>query len=114
DSNSTVWAVPHEIQNLHWAPDGSSLSWDSDASNSGSGTTYQMMLGDVSEAGSFVTNPQDHCQADGVSGTEVFDSSTPPSPGRSWFYLVRGTNSCGRGRYETASDGSDRLSTVCP
>ena len=56
----------------------------------------------------------DLCLAADVPDIPFTDPSPAPVPGNGRFLLVRGDNVCGRGRYETSSDGGDRLTTVCP
>ena len=45
-----------------------------------------------------------------VLGT-ISEPST--AAGQAWYFLVRGANACGWGIWGTASDGSDRATTVC-
>lgn len=42
------------------------------------------------------------------------DTSPSVAPGEGRFFLVRGDNACVTGRYQTASDGSDRVTAACP
>jgi hypothetical protein len=51
---------------------------------------------------------------DDAASLQIVDTSPEPIDDAGWFFLVRGDNACGTGRYETATDGSDRPTTVCP
>jgi hypothetical protein len=86
------------------------LQWDSQASTSGDGTRYDVMSGDLSEV---ATSPGELCLATGLAATEIADLTAAPLPGAGRFYLVRAANTCGRSRWETASDGRDRQTEVC-
>jgi hypothetical protein len=112
-SDAAAFATPREVQALRWAT-GTRLAWDSEAPAAGSGTRYDVMSGDLDDISFFGTRPNDFCLASGSPDTQLGDSSPPPAPGKGRYFLVRGINACGRGRYETASDGRDRLTTVCP
>jgi hypothetical protein len=45
---------------------------------------------------------------------ELEDTTDDPPADAGLFFLVRGQNACGAGRYETSSAGLDRQSTACP
>ena len=109
----TLFAAPHEIQNLRWRTS-TTLEWDPDTLNSGSATRYDVMSGELSEISLPGSGPGDLCLADDLADTGVVDTSPTPDPGQSRFFFVRGDNGCGAGRYRTASDGSDRPTTICP
>jgi agmatine/peptidylarginine deiminase len=108
-ADGTVFSVPFEIAHLG-LPAPTSLSWDSDAANSGSGTLYDVLRGGL------VNLPSgygDTCLVSDWAGLTLEDA-TPPEPGAGYYYLVRGTNSCGTGSYGDDSGGEERLSNVCP
>ncbi len=112
-NNGTLFAGPHEIRNLRWL-DGATLAWDSDASNSGSSTVYDVMSGNLDDVAFYETGPDDLCLGDDLAALSLVDTSPPVTSGEGRFFLVRGDNGCGKGRYQTASSGRDRLTTVCP
>jgi hypothetical protein len=112
-TDPTVFAVPAEIRNLRFINEGT-LAWDSAAASSGSATRYDVMAGDLADVGLLGTSPADVCLADQLADTQVVDPTPPPANGEGLFFLVRGDNACGKGRYETASTGADRATTVCP
>ncbi len=56
------------------------------------------------------------CLENGIAGTSTTDSADP-DPGEAFWYLIQGTNSCGRGPYgDQVQDGvpSPRVSATCP
>jgi hypothetical protein len=108
-----VFAPPTEVAHLRWS-DASHLAWDSDAANSGAATRYDLMSGNLSAVSSMGSGPGDVCRGSALGGTQTADASPVPSAGAGFFFLVRATNTCGKSRYETASDGRDRLATACP
>ena len=55
----------------------------------------------------------DHCVASGTADANASNDVLPPS-GLGFWYLVRGRNSCGPGTYGFESDGTERVSSVCP
>lgn len=112
-ADATAFAAPGEITNLHWN-DADTLAWDSAAAATGPGTRYDVMSGDLAEVSLFGTGPDDLCLAQGTTAAEAPDIAPPPSPGAGRFYLVRGRNPCGTGRWQTASDGRDRGTLTCP
>jgi hypothetical protein len=109
-SDGTAFEVPFEIQGLVML-DATTLEWESDAANSGSGTLYDVMRGSVS---GLPTSYDGTCIDPGVGGVSSSDTDPPPASGQGYFYLVRGSNVCGDGTYGYASDLAERLSTACP
>ncbi len=111
--DATAFAEPAEIENLRWL-DAESMAWDPDDANSGSATRYDVMSGDISEVGSLWTSPSDACMASGLASATTADTTPALAPDAGRFFLVRGDNPCGAGRWETASDGRDRMTGACP
>ena len=109
----TLIRVPSEIQGLRWVSS-TELAWDSDATNSGTATRYDVMSGTLQDVSFYGTEPQDVCVGDDLAALVAPDTSPSLSPGEGRFFLVRGDNPCGAGRYQTAFDGRDRTSTTCP
>lgn len=112
-SDPSATFTPTEIESLVFAADRVTLAWCSSSASSGSGTVYDVMCGDLQDVWFFGTGADDRCIADNSPNTQLADCSPEPDAGRGWFFLVRGENACGKGRWETASDGSDRMTTVC-
>jgi len=112
-ADPTLFAVPREIRNLRF-DDETTLAWASDAPGSGSATRYDVMAGDLADVDFLGTGPNDVCVADNLAATQVSDPTPAPAARQGVFFLVRGDNACGKGRYETTSAGEDRLTVVCP
>ena len=110
DTNAGAFAVPPEIQNVHWL-NATTLAWNSSAPASGSGTSHDVVRGLVSQL-PVGTGPAETCFATGQI-TTALDSSSPPPSGAFW-YLVRGRNVCGRGGYGFTSAGPERITGACP
>jgi hypothetical protein len=57
------------------------------------------------------------CIGIGLADTSLIDRADP-GQGRAFWYLVRGTNACGKGTYGYEGRGGvptlERLSTICP
>ncbi len=104
-------AIPHEIQALRFS-DKHTLTWNSEALYAGTGISYDLIAGDLAEVGSYAAHPSDRCVIDDGLATSAADSALPP-PGTGFFYLVRGNNGCGAGRYQTGSGGIDRAASAC-
>ena len=105
--------VPREIAGLGWTS-ATTLVWDSDAAHSGTATRYDVMSGGLQDVASYETGPEDVCLGDDLPGLSALDTSPAVVPGEGRFFLVRGDNACGAGRWQTATDGRDRATAVCP
>jgi hypothetical protein len=110
--DASLVAPPDEVTGLHWI-DAGRLAWDALAPRSGSGTRYDVLRGDLAEAGMTGTGPADVCLADDVPAAELADPSPDPAPASGRFYLVRGDGGCGTGRWRTSSAGRDRATAAC-
>ncbi len=110
--DGTVFDTPHEIENVRLLANRTSLEWDSDAGNSGSGTVYQVMQG---LAGQFPvgTGSAESCLSPAVAETALSGLGTPQAAS-GYYLLVRGRNACGTGSYGFSSAGAERISTACP
>ena len=87
------------------------VEWDSDAPNSGSGTVYDVVRGDLVELP--VGGAGELCLDQDSSSTSLQDLAAPLS-GLGFYYLVRGENICGIGGYGTDSFLNPRTTTACP
>jgi agmatine/peptidylarginine deiminase len=108
-NNATVFAIPAEIGGM-LAESPATFSWETAAPGAGSATLYDVLRGELSTLGS---GYGDTCLASDWSDLTIDDASPIP-PDTGYYYLVRGTNSCGIGTYGQDSSGNHRLSTVCP
>lgn len=111
--DDSVSAVPGEIGPLGVTHPPSEVSWCSAGAAAGSGTVYDVIRGEIGEVDRMDDPGLTECLADDVSVTTVLDPAPDPPPQTGRYYLVRGENSCGTGRYETSSDGRDRRG-ACP
>ena len=111
--DSSVFAIPSEIADLRWQEDTKeNFEWDSDAPNSGTGTVYDVMRGDLDQF-PVGTGLSEVCLEPGSTDTAAEDTDTPPA-GSGTYYLIRGVNSCGAGSYGFESGDIERTTTICP
>lgn len=111
-ADAGAFDLPHEVRNVSFQPDRETLAWDSDAPNSGPGTTYQVLQGDLDE---FPVGSGDGEACVGENVTDTFLGGLPSPPAGSGHYqLVRGRNGCGTGSYGTTSAEAPRTSSACP
>jgi len=108
----TAHAVPSEVTGVVFSSDKSTLSWNSAAPGAGSGTVHDVPKGDLAEL-PVGAGPSEVCLASGIAASTTTDPSTP-APESGFWYLVRGRNVCGAGTYGAQSDGTERITTVCP
>jgi N-acetylneuraminic acid mutarotase len=107
-NDSSAFAAPAEITGLRWDSQ-SLLRWNPLQMDCGTGILYDVIRGDlggIGGAGSPV------CQAPGTAQTSLEDSTVPPAAG--FYYLARGTSSCGQGTFGVDSSGHERQSPACP
>jgi agmatine/peptidylarginine deiminase len=107
--DGTAFATPHEINSLRPTGDEITLEWDAD--ESGSGTVYDVLRGDLGElpVGGGLS---ESCVASGWPGTS--HDTDDPVAGSGYYFLVRGSNACGYGTYGEGSSGAPRVATACP
>ncbi|MBZ5640950.1 MAG: hypothetical protein LAO51_19605, partial [Acidobacteriia bacterium] len=107
-----VWTTAQEIAGVTGAPDKSTISWNPLPPQSGPTPVYDVMRGLTSEF-PVGGKPGETCLVSGTTATSLSDP-TVPALGSGFYYLVRGTNACGKGDYGTTSAGAPRNSTACP
>jgi hypothetical protein len=106
--------VPAEVADLRFGANHETMSWSS-AAGAGPGTTHDVVRGFESTlpvgAGSVT------CLQSGLAEATTSDSQVPAT-GQTFWYLVRGKNTCGTGTYGSeASHGVPtvpRTTTACP
>jgi len=108
--DATLIAPPAEVRGLNFAS-ATALEWISAVAQAGIATLHDVIRGDLHTLP--VTGSAHACIADGISSTTA-DDSTLPRAGYGVWYLVRARNALGVGTYGYQSDGTERLSNVCP
>jgi hypothetical protein len=108
--DAAAFAVPGDVRSLRFATR-MELAWTAEAPRAGAGTVYDVLEGQIDELP--VGPAGEVCLEDGTTGT-AFNANTEVPLGTGFFYLVRGTTSCGAGTWGFASSGAERTSTACP
>jgi hypothetical protein len=106
----TTIVVPGEVTNVRLA-DRTTLVWDS-AGGAGPGTVHDVVRGLASEL-PVGSGASEFCLASEIIPATTTDTAIPAT-GMSFWYLIRGRNSCGTGNYGYASDGTPRVTSACP
>jgi hypothetical protein len=102
DADPTVIEVPPEVTGLKISKlsgTTAELSWDSQAAISGSSTKTDVVTGFLDALRSAHGFGGATCLASQVTGTVYDDTRANPGAGLAYYYLVRGTTSCGKGTY---------------
>jgi hypothetical protein len=99
-----------EVTHQGWT-NSTTLQWDQMAPQAGIGTTYQVVRGVLSEL-PVGAGAGEVCIVPGTANTTATDA-TLPGPGQGFYYLVRVSNSCGRGTFGVDSGGQTRVSNSC-
>jgi len=102
--------VPAEVMHLLFT-DRTTLVWDS-AGGSGTSTVYDVARGLANEL-PVGSGASEVCFASGLAAATTTDTARPAA-GKSFWYLPRGRNACATGTYGFASDGTPRVTSVCP
>ena len=98
---------PGELQNARFtAP--TTLVWDTIPNS----PSYDVLRGDLAALPVGPGGGDESCFNDLL--TAVLNDPTPPSPGSGFWYVVRGSNTCGVGGYGTQHNLTPRTSTTCP
>ena len=103
-----AYGIPSEIAGVRLDSQ-TTLAWDSDAGNAGSGIVYDILRGTL---GSWAPEYGDTCLDPGSAVT--FEDGDVPARRRGLLLPGPGSNTCAVGSYGTDSSGAERLSTVCP
>jgi hypothetical protein len=120
DGDPGARAIPVEATALtvtHAA--GATLSWASQSATAGSGTTYDIVTGSLSELRADASYARTACLASRVAAATYADTRGGPVSDDAYYYLLRARNSCGAGSFGDGSgvpnprNGLD-ASTLCP
>jgi hypothetical protein len=111
-NDATAWSLPAEVAGVGFAADGQTLSWGSLAAQAGPAIVYDVMRGQVGQwpVGS---GAAETCLVSDTAATQITDSTTP-AVGAALYYLTRGANVCGIGTYGNRSNGTPRVTPICP
>jgi PA domain-containing protein len=104
-----AFAIPLEVVGLDFATK-TSMSWSSGAAGAGSGIQYDVVRGSIAE---LPVNSSGSTTCLGQTAATSLTVSASPAANSGFWYLVRGTNSCGNGGYGTRSNGTPNVTTVC-
>jgi len=104
------FALPREVTGVTFA-DKTSLRWNSAAPGAGTATVHNVLRGALNQL-PVGAGASEVCLAPALAGTAITDAVLPLR-GQGFWYLVRGSNDCGRGTYGAATSGT-RVSSVCP
>lgn len=121
DLDASVTRAPLEVAGLGVARIGSTtqLSWTSQDATAGSGTSYDLVTGDLQTLRNTKNYSGASCLVGQHPDTPYVDSRTGPGPGAGYYYLLRARNSCGTASFGNANiapdprDGLDS-SSPCP
>ena len=111
DGDAGAFAFPAEVTGVQFAANETTLSWTSVVAAAGPSTVHDVLRG-AAAALPVDGGPGESCLISTASSSTT-DSGVPPT-GVSWWYVVRGRNSCGSSTYGFASSGTERTSGACP
>ena len=117
-SDPSAWKAPPELLRLRPSlASGLRLGWDDLAAVTGSGTTYRVVTGSLSELGAAGAFTDACTLAGGSTPPAASDLRADPPPGDGFYYLVRAENGCGNGTFGDGSgpvDPRDQLDASTP
>jgi serine protease AprX len=105
-SDPTAYGMPVEIGSLRWTG-ANALTWDAQGADTGSGTRYDVLRGDLAPLRTEGGIGGAVCFATGLASAGTTDPSNP-LPGSGTYYLVRVRNACGNTGW-----GPNRVNTSC-
>lgn len=83
------------------------VAWDAQTAASGSGTTYDVVTGDLADLGS--GGYASACMLRrGLTQPQFVDGRPDPPSGSAYYYLVRGENACGPGSFGSGAESDPR------
>jgi hypothetical protein len=104
---------PIEVHGVALAGDKITVAWASLSRESGMGTVYDVIAGDLGELRSGATTDTATCLG-GAGSTATRVDPTIPAPDAGIYYLVQARNACGQGGFGTSSGGVARTHADCP
>ena len=117
-SDPSAWKAPPELLRLRPSrASGLQLGWDDLGGVTGSGTTYRVVTGGLSELQASASYAEACTLAAGSATPAATDTRADPPPGDGFWYLVRAENGCGNGTFGDGSgpiDPRDALDASTP
>ncbi len=107
-----AWAVPGDMSGVVFAADAQTLSWGSLAVQAGPAIVYDVMRGSIAQL-PVGGGAAETCLVSDTAATQITDTTTP-AIGAGLYYLTRGVNVCGIGTYGNRSNGTPRVTPICP
>jgi subtilisin family serine protease len=108
-----AFQAPTEVTGLRIDPDKVTLEWSGLAAQSGAGTVYDVISGDLSTLRVTGTIDAATCLGTSDTATSRVDPAIPTTR-RGFYYLVEARNACGVGGFGTDSYGTPRAHDPCP
>jgi subtilisin family serine protease len=105
-ADASAFAAPAAIEDLIVAGAGT-LQWTNQGAETGSGTRYDVLRGDIASLRASGGIFGAACFANGITVASANDPEVP-GPGVAFYYLVRSRNACGG-----AGWGGSRVNTAC-
>lgn len=106
-TNGGAYDAPGEVPGLRF-DSRTAIAWDSLARETGNGTVYDLVRGDLADLRASGTIGASSCQGSATTATSRTDA-TSPAPDAGFYYLVQARNACGTGGW-----GAARSRTNCP
>jgi subtilisin family serine protease len=111
-ADTGAFDAPPEISGARFT-DPSTMEWQSLAAISGTGTTYDVVRGLVSQLRASAGFADAVCLSNDQTSASYTDIDLP-NPDDAFYYLVRGQNGCGTGAWGRGLLGAQRVITICP
>lgn len=105
-----AFAIPGEVREVMFEPDGTTLTWTSAVESAGALTVHDIVRDALAN---LPVGSGGACIGSAISVDSIVDP-TLPAAGQGFWYLVRARNAIDLGSYGQQSDGLERISTTCP
>jgi hypothetical protein len=102
---------PAEVSGVRLLGDKATLTWTSQATTAGLGTTYDIARGDPTLL-PVASDPTVTCEATALTAATWIEVEEP-GPERGYYYLIRGSNACVTAGWGLDSNYRPRLTFVC-
>jgi subtilisin family serine protease len=105
--------APPEADGLRFNTDKTTLTWPSLAFESGSGTLYDVIKGDLDDLRTTGDVAAAACVGSASNAASLSDP-VDPDIDKGVYYVIQARNACGLSGFGAASDGTPRLHATCP